>query len=491
VTLGVAVIEVARREPDRPAIDDDARAWTYAQLAAAVDRIGQVVRTRLGSPGEAVGLLLGTSGVAVAAFLAVGHAGAAAMVLDPRWPADRLARVLASHPPALVITRPGLAARLPAGTRWLDVDAVLTGAPERAPAPLTPPAPEQPFYIGYTSGSTGEPKGFVRSHASWLRSFEACGAVGPGADDAVAVPGPLTSSWFLFATLEALHAGARVRLWTRFEPAEVVTSSASGTWSRLVVVPTMLQDVLGAARRRGTRLDAITMVISSGAAWPAPLRRAATATMPHAEVVDLYGSSEWSVVSVRRVRDDQPPGHLGAVVEGVELSVRDENDTEVAPGHPGVLWVRSPLLIDGYVGGVDDGARWDAEGFVAVGDLVRRVGEHLEFVGRRDDMIVCRGSNVYPEAVERVLRERDEVLDVAVVGAFDAERGEHLCALLELAPDASVGRAALRVHCRERLPGPSTPSRFVSVARLPRSAAGKLDRRRLAALLDTSPTELT
>lgn len=481
MTVGAALLSHARRDPGRRALTTGEVGISYGELAARIGSVGAWLRSRC-RPDARVGLLLPSGHRFLEVFLGAGHVGMAAMVLPTGWSERELRLALDAGRPELVVTTSELATRSRGAlAAWQVVELEEAGAwipPDGLPAPCggevaPPPDDGAAFYVGFTSGTTGGPKGFVRDHRSWLRSFEACRVFGIHPSDEVAVPGELAHSLFLFAALHALAEGAGVHLQRRFDASRVDGLLEDEPITRLYVVPTMLAALLTITAVRSSHArPRLRSVISSGAPWSAPMLDRVTARFPGAEVIDFYGSSECSFVSYRRVRADDPPNCLGRPFTGVELRV----------GASGRLSVRSGMVFSGYLDPSATPAVRDGDGFVATGDVVEMDDDQrLRLVGRADAMLICGGTNVHPEEIERVLEHHPDVLEAVVVGADDAVWGQLPYAVIRLDPRRWPSRGGLRVHCRRRLAGPARPRRFLVVDALPRTPNGKPDRRLVAA----------
>lgn len=477
MTVATALLAHARRDPARRALSVGGHVATYAELAAGIEATAAWLRTSCSADAK-IGVLLPNGRAFLELFLGVGQAGMAAMVLHPRWSDRELRFALRAGRPELVVTSARLAVRFRdelAPWRVVEADADSGLTPPSVDAEVGPPPDDgRAFYVGFTSGTTGGPKGFVRDHRSWVRSFEACRVFGVGADDEVAVPGDMAHSLFLFAALHALSEGAGVHLQSRFDASALAALLDELPISHLYVVPTMLSALLAASARRGTTARSrLRSLISSGAPWPDLKLREVNARFANAEVIDFYGSSEASFVSYRRVRAGDPPADLGRPFPGVELRVSDA---------VGPLWVRSDMLFSGYLDADATARVRDADGFVTTGDVVAiDAARRLRLIGRADAMLICGGVNVHPEEIERVLLDHPHVLEATVVGIPDPVWGQLPCAVLRVDGPGRTSCGTLRIHCRQRLAGPARPRRFLVVDVLPRTPNGKPDRRELTA----------
>jgi long-chain acyl-CoA synthetase len=469
------------------------RRCTYAGLIAGIEATAALLAssgvTRRHPPHA--GILLDPSAAFFEAFLGAGAAGMAAMVLQRTWSDRELNHALVAGQPALVLAAPGQAPRVSGHTvvqvgddgvpsalaRWTRRSVPVPG--HRVPARVDT---RSPFYIGFTSGTTGRPKGFVRSHRSWLRSFDASAVFGITGTDHLLAPGPLDHSLFLYAAVHGLSVGATVHLLPRFAPVAVLAPLAREPITRVYLVPTMLAGLLRAADRdTRLRFPTVTSVICSGARWPVAVQERVADLFPNAEPVDFYGASELSFVSLRRLHSGDPAGSVGRPFPGVEVAVRRDDGTHAAAGEAGRLWVRSDMLFDGYLEPQATGAQRDRDGWMSVGDVARRDAQgRLYLIGREGAMLICGGVNVFPEEVEDVLMQVPEIAEAAVIGIPDDYWGELPCALVRWREGRVLPRKHLREHCRTRLAREKRPQRWLQVTDLPRTHTGKIARATLA-----------
>lgn len=365
-------------------------------------------------------------------FLGADLLGAATLVIEPSWSAREREAVLRDARPDVVI----------AGRPRSIADSVSHAVPRAGDE-------NTPFYLPTTSGSSGGPKVLLRTRSSWTRSFAALGRFpdhGP-----VLVPGPLSSSLFLFGALHALWAGHELRLSPRWRP-----EATCGDATAVHLVPAMLARLLAVLERRPELREAcaVRTVVCGGAHVGTTLRERFSRLLPDAELIEYYGSAEHSLIALRRRGDEGL-----RVVPGVETDIRD-----------GVLWVRSPLSFTGYLraGRLDPAPEWST-----VDDLVRWGDSGtLEVIGRAGAMVSSGGKLVAAEEVESVLRGVHGVVDVLVTGTPHPTLGALVTAIVEGTPRLSDLRAAARAGLE---PG-KRPRRWLMADSLPRTASGKLRR---------------
>jgi len=480
-TITATLPRHVRARPDTIAVVCDGHTVTWKELDRAVDRLAAHLAGVIPA-GRGVALHLPNSPALVLLFLAAARAGREAQILDPGWPAEMTRAAIGELSPGLVITHdPALSVESHALTLvdphgpFETVVEVIGASPSsqavREPDPLTP------FYVGFTSGSTGLPKGYRRHHLSWVESFRAGDReFDIGANDVVLAPGALTHSLFLYGLAHGLYVGATVILCRQFRPNLACRLMAKHQVTVLYGVPTQLEmTVETATREQAPPLTTMRWVLSSGAKWPGRVMEGLRAHFPASRFAEFYGASELSFVTVVKDDEDVPPDSVGRAFAGVDLSIRDHRGQRLPPGEAGQVFVASPFVFMDYACGGTAALLRDGDA-MSVGDIgTLDARGYLRLVGRASRMIVTSGKNVHPEEIERVLESHPTVMAAAVLGIDDERRGERLLALLRLHPDLSVAASDLIVHARSHLPLYKIPRRFALPPRWPLTPSGKND----------------
>lgn len=509
-----AVEQAAARAPQGLALIDGDQRWTYGQLMARSQGLAAGLQALGLRPGGRVGIWMKKSAPAALSLLASLRAGGAYVPLDPFAPAQRIHRLIADCDIEILMADPAL----PASTEfWAQPPASLRHV-IAAPSPPPPPAAKLPWhdwqamaahgqpladrprvsgdlaYVLYTSGSTGQPKGVMLSHAHALNFIQWAGEeVGVQAADRVASMAPLHFDLSIFDLFASWSRGACVCL------LDAVTArfpQATGAWldaqqiSVLYAVPSALIRLLPCCEvsRGGARLEALRSVLFAGEVFPAASLRAWVERLPQARFYNLYGPTETNVCTSYRVpmaaEEIPDPLPIGTVCPNFELQVRDDEGRQVAPNETGFLWVRGAIFL-GYWGDAARTAqvrtRAQGEGGVAVewyntGDLVHCGADGvLYFEGRRDDLVKCRGYRISLLEIQQTLLRAPRVRAAAVVLAAAGEAEEGLHAYVVADPAGAVAAGELRAWCARTLPAYMIPT-LHWVEQLPETPTGKIDR---------------
>ncbi len=349
-------------------------------------------------------------------------------------------------------------------------------------------AKDEGAVVVYTSGTTGKPKGAVRKfNKELLPAVMRFLAETPMRSDDVhlaACPLYHTTAFGFIAMSQIL--GATVVLLDEFHPTRFLDAIEHHRVTTTVLVPTMLHRLLAIGeaeiRRRDTR--SLAALFCTSAPLPGPDSDLAMDLFGDI-VFNLYGATETGVVTLAHPEDlRRSPGTIGRAVPGNDVRLLDDHGHDVPEGKVGELFTKNAMLVAGYH---DDEAATRGsmrDGWFSVGDLARRDAHgcyHLE--GRKRDMIISGGVNVYPAEVEAILEGHPSVDEVAVIGLPDPEWGERVTAVV-VPRDEGGSEAALKSWCKERLAGPKVPRQFVVLeagAALPRNPTGKVLKRDLRA----------
>ncbi|MBM7647446.1 long-chain acyl-CoA synthetase [Bacillus ectoiniformans] len=328
-----------------------------------------------------------------------------------------------------------------------------------------------PFYMGFTSGSTGEPKGFIRSHHSWVASFRCTQHdFGVSETDEVLIPGALIHSHFLYGAVSTLYLGGTVYLLDKFSEVKTLDVIDSAPITLVYLVPTMIQALL----REGRTVEKELTIISSGAKWEEDSKRRIREQFTSLTMYEYYGASELSYVSYLTNRDNQlKPGSVGKPCTGVQIEIRTPDRKQAAPNQIGKIYVKSDLIFLGYVTKSGVQTIKDQEGWCTVDDMgyVDDDG-YLYITGREKNMILYGGINVFAEEIEAVLSQHPEVETAVVIGMKDEYWGQIITAVIK----GTAAKKELRTLCKNQLAAFKIPRRWIYMDHIPLTAGGKVDR---------------
>lgn len=481
--------EWARWTPERVALVERTRdrRLSYAELDAETDRWAGVLRDAGIGRGGRVALLAGNRLEAVALLYACGRLGATLVPLNWRLVAAELAPILANARPAVLATEAKYRALAEEACRalgsepaWLDLD-----APPRsiATAPDVALGPDDPALVLYTSGSTGRPKGAVLPHRQlFFNAIATTSAWELGPADVAPISTPFfhTGGWNVFA-IPLWHRGGRVVLFERFDPEDFLAGLADEACTVALTVPTQLVMLLESGGW-GRPLPTLRSFWVGGAACPLSVAervRAAGYGMREG-----YGLTECgpNCFVISEAESARRPGWVGRPISFLSMRRACEDGSDAGPDEPGELLLRGPQVFAGYLHDPERTAEaFTADGWLRTGDLALQDQTGLyRICGRRKEMYISGGENVFPAEVEAALADLAGVAEVAVVGVPDPRWGEVGRAFVVPRPDTAVTAELVVAHARTRLAGYKVPRSVIILDALPRLGSGKVDRAALA-----------
>ena len=339
--------------------------------------------------------------------------------------------------------------------------------------------PEDVAWLGYTSGTTGRPKGAILTHlgATYIAAVTA-ERFGYRADDIVLCALPLFHSYAVNSCMiQVMMAGASQVILERFTPDGVLKAIEQHRITMFPGVPTMFNYLVNFPDRTKYDLSSLRIAQSAGAVLAAKLMHDFE-TLYGVPLVDGYGITEaHSFVTLNDPNGRRPDGSCGKPLEGVEVRIVDPHDHDVPAGERGELIFRGPNLPLGYVNGPEATAEALRGGWYHSGDVASMDAEgYVYIVDRIKDTIICGGYNIYPKEVEDVIYAHPAVLDVAVVGVADEAKGEIPKACVVLKPEMKITAAELEAYCRQNLASYKLPRVIEFMDGIPKTASGKTKR---------------
>ncbi len=481
----------ALAHPQRIAICSGETALSYLEVRQRAAGISSGITSCGLSRGDVCALMSTTPHDLVTGVIGLMNAGVVVMPLDVDTPDARIARLLQQARAKALVCDATLAARIqhliPPHVLLLDSATFGASPPYRT---SRSPSPDEPCYVFFTSGSTGEPKGILGRSKSvghfigWeVATFGVC------QDDVVSLLSSPGSDAILRDIFTPLCAGARIaapadRFVARDGKLLADWLAASGV-TVLHTVPSVLRRLLAAPHVSLPRIR--TVLVAGEVLLHSDVILWFERFGADVELINMYGPSETTMIKLfhRVRREDLRRGRIpiGTPIDGCRAIVLDDDLHPVEPGCVGEICLRTPYRSLGYLhrpeltraSFIENPFSDDPH------DLVYRTGDQgrllddgvMEFVGRRDRQIKIRGVRVEPAEIESALRLHPDVLDVTVVPRESGRDEQELCAYVVMRGDPDFN--ALRDYLAERFPDPLIPTRYASLDRIPRTLSGKLD----------------
>jgi len=461
------------------AVIDGSIVWTWRELDAKANSVAAGLHAAGLRPGDRVAHLARVSAGSVAFLHGAARAGVVVATLNERLTRREISAILVELEVRGLVSGSGsgdLPRRLTLSV--LTLDELLAGAGE--PAAWAGGARAAAVIVA-TSGTTGTPRGALLTHGSLAASATAWNEFVPPATGwlaslSIAHVGGLGVVW------RAALSGAPVVIPAGTDPTSLLAAVSETRVSHVSLVATQLSRLLDAAGGEPAPSNLRAVLLGGGPLPPELVMRALAFGWP---VVPTYGMTETAsgVTALATAEAAARPDSAGRALPGVELRV-------ARPGSDGIgeIEVRGPSVFSGYVGvGPESADTFTSDGWYRTGDMGRIDAEgYLTVADRRLDLIVSGGENIYPAEVEAVLTNHPAVADAGVAGRADARWGAVPVAAVVLRPGASVSDDELRAYCRDRLATFKVPVAIVHLPALPRTGAGKLQRRALRDLLDAA-----
>jgi amino acid adenylation domain-containing protein len=488
--------EQAARTPDVTAVTFHEQQLTYRELNERADRLAARLRELGAVPDGIVALCAERSLEMIVGLLGILKSGAAYLPLDPAFPSERLAFMLAdSHAPILV-TEEHLAARFSGASAHIVTLRSVASGPALAALPPAPVEARNLAYVIYTSGSTGKPKGVMVEHRHVTNFFS-------GMDQVI---GPRPGVW-LAVTSISFDISVLELLWTLARGFTVVLQAESerlapgGDYSvaaqirnhhvtHLQCTPSMAR-LLISNQEALESLGGLQKLILGGEPLPSGLVTQLRQTVA-GDIFNLYGPTETTVWSAAcRIARDEPVIPIGQPIVNTQIYLLDAQLNPVPAGTPGELFIGGAGVARGYLNRPEltaekfrpDPFRPDASHrMYRTGDLARcRPDGTLEFLGRIDNQVKILGFRIEPEEIEAVMGQHPDVRAVAVVPR-EVVPGEKKLMAWIVTGSRTLTAAQLRAYAQHRLPEHMVPSAFVITDALPQTPNQKIDRKALATL---------
>lgn len=474
--------------PDRVAVVDDTNGqqYTYAELDSRAAKIAAALQQAFSiAAGDRVACLSTNRVEYLDLYFACGKIGAILVPLNFRVPAAGIVELLEDCRPSLFIHESAFAdiasgaqdAGVVAGTLSMVSDALMRS--EEIAVEAHEACADDVAMILYTSGTTGRAKGAMITwrQIHWNALNTTIG-LQLTQDDAAFLNMPLyhTGAWHVLFT-PLLLLGGRVVLQKRFDAERCNERVGPEGITILFGVPTMLRMMWEAPSFPAADFSAVRFAICGGEPCPVPVIEAYQ--QRGVAIRQGYGLTEAGPNCFSLPAEDaiRKQGSIGFPNFFIDTRLIKDDGSEAGVGEVGELRMKGPHVFGGYWGNADETAKTLRDGWICTGDLMTRDEDGYYFVvGRKKEMYISGGENVYPAQVERVLQSHEAVALAAVIGVPHPRWGETGCAFIQLHGNRALTESDVLSFCRERLATFQCPTRVVMMTELPVGASGKIDK---------------
>ena len=488
--IGRSLSISAARFPDKPAIVEiDRFSLTYRQLNEGANRLANMMVSRGMGRGDHVAVLSENSLEHVLVLYAAAKFGGVPVVLDPKWTPTEVARAVDFFDCRILVVDDVLSDKITATDLANVRHGVITYSSPRARCELLDVVRDSSaaetgiavldhdtYSLMLTSGTTGLPKGCVRTH----RNVE-MGCM----NGAMAKPLDTTSKELVVvpiyygsgrgSIIGQVYVGGTVYLMSKFDPARFADVVAREQITLTGLAPTMASRLLNLPKLDTSDFRSLQALRKAGS----PFNPAMAADLMAKVTPNLYGgyaSTESGGVTILRPADHvTKPGSSGLPCWGVDIEIVDDSGTRLPRGAEGEVRVSGPNVCQGYYNNPEEEAKVFHDGWYHTGDLGKFDDDgHLYIVGRIKDVIKTGSINVAPREVENTIIAMESVEDVAVVGVPDPEWGEAVKAFVVSKPGCSVTADHIVRHCKQTLASYKVPKKIEFTDRIERNALGKV-----------------
>ncbi len=500
MNIGEWIFKRAVTYPDGPFLkEEEERAFTNREFNERVNRIAHALTAWGIGRGERIAVLMTNTSEFLEIFFACAKTGAIMAPLNFRLAVPELAYILRDCAPRVLIYSAEFAAQvgelkaaLSGPMRFIRHGGVEGADPPLAEAVASFPAAEpvpaaevtlaDPLFIMYTSGTTGDPKGAVLSHENVLfGSINTVVGCGINRSYRSLVVAPLFHIGALGASaLPIIYAGGSLVLKGFYNASEVIGLIARERINYMFAVPVMFQLLPKTDEWPTADFSHVHFFIAGGAPMPLAVIR------KYQEDKGIYFSQGYGMTETFRLTSldladsIRKAGSVGKEVLHVLMKIVDEQGRDVAPGESGEIIVKGPNVFSGYWNKPAETAKAMHKGWFHTGDMGRCDEEgFIYIVGRKVEMIISGGENIYPAEVERVIQALPEVREAAAVGMPDRKKGEVVAVFVMLKEGAGLTEAALLAALQGKIAPFKLPKKVVFVEDFPRNSTGKILKKEL------------
>lgn len=508
--LGSLIADCALRHPDREVMVCRDRRISFGELDLNANRLANAYAARGMQIGDRIAMFLPNSAELIEAMCGAAKAGGVVVPIATRLAPREVAYILDDCDPWAVFYTPvqrdvvrdavkDLRAPLlvvfdgAAEDGEITFDALMAEGDDAPPPHL--PTDFDTLMLGYTSGTTGRPKGALATHTALVLTggYMNLAEWHLTPEDRILATTPMAHRTGLGRVANAVCCGCTVVIMDRFDPAAAVDLIEKEKITVIGGVPTIARMLMPEIEKRPDAVKTVRLMVATGEAFPVDIKKRLAAAAPNIGLYTFYAQTEAGFITGLRPEEQAShPDSCGRPVPSVEVRIVDENMNDLPRGEVGEIICRcgvpGVLSMPEYWRNPEATAAAFHEGWLRTGDLARMEEDgYVYFVDRAKDMIVSGGLNIYSREVEDALESHPAVNEAAVVPVHDPEFGESVFAYVTFQPGQSASEADLIEHCRAMIASYKKPKHVREIDVLPRNSTGKVVK---IALRDRAAKEL-
>ncbi len=488
--------EIAKQHGGKTAVVFGERRLSYAELDEASNKLANALIEMGVGRGDRVVTLLADTPEFIIAIFGIIKSGGVTVRLNPRAKIEETASFIDDCQPKVMISEsPVLETLMPNLNKFKSIEKIIdvsskyhdgqftsyqeimnTASPKRVEAE---PEPGDTADIAYTSGTTGRPKGIMLSHGTFLKGLNVV-ANGLKLSDKDIVMMFALPLYHMFAmvvdVLVPVYKGSTIVMVPGLSIPSLTEAIEKEKGTVLVGVPAIHALAIETAEKEGVKHDTSSLRFVGSAGAPLPIESRKRFNKYYGiDITEFYGTSETPTIFTLQPLDGSGKfGSVGKIQPGVELKIVDDNGQEVPRGQAGEIVLRG-CLMDSYYKNPEATAEVIKNGWYYTSDIGKIDEDGYVFIlGRKKDMIIVSGHNVYPVDVEDTLHTHPKVAEAAVIGAPDKSRGEAVKAFISLKKGETATEAEIKKFCRERLVDYKVPREVIIMDSLPKTGSGKI-----------------
>lgn len=495
LVFGSIMKQNAEKFRDKPAVIFKEKKWTYNELNHRANQIANAFLSIGYKKGDKVSVMMKNHSAYVEIIVALSKIGVIVVPINFRLVGSEIEYIVMNSESRGFITTAEYASeieKLLPGLPQLDTVVVVGSCPSNnmidyeaflARGSLNEPDiqvdEKDTLYLGYTSGTTGRPKGVVISHRSRvLTGMASANEYKIDESDVHIVAGPIYHAAPWIFLMMQLIAGGTLVIQESFNPEQFLVNVEKYKATNTFMAPTMFNFIVNLNQETKAKFNVNSMrvLISAGAPLPTQTKLDVLEFFNGVDLHEFYGSTESAITLNIKPKDIRRKDRcVGQPFPLVECLILDENKNPVATGEIGELYFKAPYLLDGYYNNQQATKESFWNGYFSVGDMALQDEEgYFYIVDRKKDMLISGGVNIYPREIEEVLYTHPDILDVAVIGVPDPVWGESVKAIVVPREDVTLSEQDVIDFCDGKIASYKKPKSVDFIKELPRNPSGKI-----------------